>query len=127
MRLSAKPFTTGHRPTWAEIDLDALAANFQIVRERVGPEVKIMAVVKANAYGHGAVACARRLAVAGADWFGVALPEEGIELREAGIRQPILCLAGFWDGQASACIQHALVPVVYRIDMAEALDRAARA
>jgi len=114
------------RPTWAEIDLDALAANFQLVKDRVGPDVNVMAVVKANAYGHGAVQCARRLTQAGADWFGVALPEEGIELRNAGITRPILCLAGFWGEQATACLQHQLVPVVYRLDTIEALDRAAR-
>src|SRR5207253_7943831 len=114
------------RPTWAEINLQALADNFQAVRERVHTQVKIMAVVKADAYGHGAVECARHLAQAGADWFGVALPEEGIELREAGITNPILCLGGFWAGQEQACIQHNLVPVVYRLDMIRALDRAAR-
>jgi alanine racemase len=119
-----EPFA--QRPTWAEINLQALAENFQAVRERVHPNVKIMAVVKADAYGHGAAECARRLAGAGADWFGVALPEEGIELREAGIEQPILCLGGFWAGQEQACLQHKLVPVVYRPDMVEALDRAAR-
>jgi alanine racemase len=118
--------TTGHRPTWAEIDLSALAANFQIVRQLVGRDVKVMAVVKANAYGHGAVECARRLASEGADWFGVALPEEGIELRTAGIAQPILCLSGFWEGQQNACLRHNLVPVVYRTDMIETLDRAAQ-
>ena len=114
------------RPTWAEIDLDALAANYQVVRRHVGREVKVLAVVKADAYGHGAVRCAQRLAAEGADWFGVALPEEGIELRRAGIRQPILCLEGFWEGQAEACLAYRLVPVIYRLDMAEALDRAAR-
>jgi alanine racemase len=93
----------------------------------VGPDVSVMAVVKANAYGHGAVACARRLASEGADWFGVATPEEGIELRLAGITQRILCLGGFWEGQEGACIQHRLAPVVYRQDMFAALDRAARA
>lgn len=118
---------TAQRPTWAEIDLDALAANFHLVRELVGAGVKIMAVVKANAYGHGAVRCAQRLAGEGADWFGVALPEEGIELRRAGITQPILCLGGFWAGQEQSCIAHNLVPVVYRIDMIESIDRAARA
>jgi alanine racemase len=82
-----------------------------------------MAIVKANAYGHGAVECARRLANEGADWFGVALPEEGIELRAAGIEQPILCLAGFWPGQVGLCLQHKLTPVVYRLDMIDALDR----
>ena len=117
--------TTGHRPTWAEIDLNALAANFQIVRRLVDRDVKVMAVVKANAYGHGAVECARRLAAEGADWFGVALPEEGIELRTAGITQPILCLSGFWAGQQNSLLQHKLTPVVYRIDMFESLDRAA--
>jgi alanine racemase len=116
---------TGRRPTWAEIHLDALAANFRIVKERVGPKVAVMAVVKANAYGHGAVECARRFEAEGADWLGVALPEEGIELRNAGVTKPILCLAGFWRGQAAACIEHQLVPVVYRPDMVEALDRAA--
>lgn len=119
-----EPFA--RRPTWAEINLQALAANFQRLRERVRAQVKIMAVVKADAYGHGAMECARRLESEGADWFGVALPEEGIELREAGITKPILCLGGFWAGQAQVCIQHNLVPVVYRLDMIRALDRAAR-
>ena len=113
------------RPTWAEIDLNRLAANFNQVRKRVGSETKIMAVVKADAYGHGAIECARRLAAEGVHWFGVALPEEAIQLRAAGIAQPLLCLAGFWPGQAAACIQHKLTPVVYRLDMLEALDRAA--
>src|SRR6476619_2597392 len=114
----------GRRPTWAEIDLEALAANFQTVKLKVGPDVGVMAVVKANAYGHGAVQCAQRLAREGADWFGVALPEEGIELRAAGITQPVLCLAGFWPGQAAACIQNRLTPVVYRLEMIEALNQA---
>jgi alanine racemase len=116
----------GHRPTWAEINLDSLAANFHLVKKHVGPSINVMAVVKANAYGHGAIACARRLEREGANWFGVALPEEGIELRDAGISRPILCLAGFWEGQAELCLQHALVPVIYRLDMLEAIDRAAR-
>ena len=117
---------TAGRPTWAEIDLNALAANFHIVKDRVGPHVNVMGVVKANAYGHGAVECARRLELEGADWFGVALPEEGIELREAGLSKPILCLAGFWQGQAPACLQYNLTPAVYRLDVIEALNAAAR-
>jgi len=122
----ARALVSTHRPTWAEIDLDALAANFHVVKARVGPDVNVMAVVKANAYGHGAVECARRLEHEGADWFGVALPEEGIELRKAGIAKPVLCLAGFWGEQATTCLQHDLVPVVYRLDMIESFDRAAR-
>ena len=120
------PGLIGNRPTWAEIDLGALARNFHTVKAHVGPDVKVMAVVKANAYGHGARECARRLEAEGADWFAVALPEEGIELRQAGIVKPILCLGGFWQGQAAACLQQQLVPVVYRLDMLEALDRAAK-
>ncbi|HVF28810.1 MAG TPA: alanine racemase [Pyrinomonadaceae bacterium] len=118
---------SGQRPTWADIDLNALVANFHQVRRRVAPGVKVMTMVKANAYGHGAVTCARRLAAEGADWFGVAMPEEGIALRESGIRQPILCLGGFWEGQVGACVQYDLVPVVYRLDMTEALNTAAGA
>ena len=113
------------RPTWAQIDLDALASNFNLVRKHIDRTVKVMAVVKANAYGHGAVECARRLAAEGADWFGVALPEEGIELRSAGIERPILCLGGFWRGQEGACLQNHLTTVAYRLDMLWALNRAA--
>ena len=115
-----------YRPTWAEIDLNNLAANFRTIKQRVAPETKVMGVVKANGYGHGAVPCARRLATEGADWFGVATPEEGTELRDAGITQPILCLGGFWNDQSALCLQHRLTPVVYRIDMLRRLDQVAR-
>lgn len=118
--------SAGGRPTWAEIDLDALASNLREVRRVAGAGVRVMCVVKADAYGHGARACARRLEREGADWFAVALPEEGIALREAGVRQPILCLEGFWAGQASLCVQHRLTPIIFRRDVAEQFDRAAR-
>src|SRR5947199_8519152 len=85
-----------------------------------------MGVVKADAYGHGAAECARRLAVEGAEWFGVATPEEGFELRRAGVTQPVLSFGGFWNGQAEACLREKIVPVIYRLDMAEALNAAAR-
>ncbi len=117
--------TASGRPTWAEIDLNNLAANFKRIRDRVSPAARVMAVVKANAYGHGAVHCARRLVDEGADWFGVALPEEGNELRAAGVNQPVLCLGGFWQGQAELCVQQRLTPVVYRLDMIETLNQAA--
>lgn len=114
------------RPTRAEIRLDNLVANFEIVRHFIGDtSVRMMAVVKADAYGHGAAACAKRLEHL-ADWFGVALPEEAFELRENGIRQPILSLGGFWSGQEKLLLQHKITPVVYRLDMAESLNRAAR-
>jgi len=114
------------RPTWAEIDLDALAENLRVIRAEVGRDVSVMAAVKANAYGHGAVPCALRLEGEGIEWFGVAMPEEGIELRQAGVTKPILCLGGFWEGQQTACLQQRLTPVVYRLDMIETLDSAAR-
>jgi alanine racemase len=86
-----------------------------------------MAVVKANAYGHGAVECARALEATGADWFGVALVEEGIELRQAGITRPIFCLGGFWRGQADDLIAHDLTTAVYRLDQVEELNARAGA
>src|SRR5436853_7299381 len=113
------------RPTWAKIDLDALAHNFHLIRDRVGKEVKVLAAIKADAYGHGAVECARRLAAEGVDWFGVALPEEGIELREAGNTKSILCLGGCRNGQASASMQQRMTPGDYRLNKTEAIERAA--
>jgi alanine racemase len=86
-----------------------------------------MAVVKANAYGHGAVECARALEAINADWFGVALVEEGIELRRAGITRPIFCLGGFWRGQADDLIARDLTTAVYRLDQAEELNARAGA
>jgi alanine racemase len=118
--------TSFGRPTWAEIDLDALGQNFRVIRGHVGRKVRMMAAVKADAYGHGAEQCARRLQTEGIEWFGVALPEEGIELRESGITRPILCLAGFWEGQEALCLQNDLTAVVYRLDIIESLDHAAR-
>jgi len=110
------------RPTKATIDLDALSFNLRSVRSFIGHEIQVMAVVKADGYGHGAVECARRLSREGVDWFGVALPEEGFELREAGIREPILCLGSFWLGQESLIIEHRLTPVIFEIEKAVLLN-----
>ncbi|MCA1590849.1 MAG: alanine racemase, partial [Acidobacteria bacterium] len=117
--------STPNRPTWAEIDLTALAENFWSVRNFVGPEIAFMAIVKADAYGHGAVASARRLEREGADWLGVAIVEEGLELRRAGIAKPILCLGGSWPGQERALLQSLLTPAIFRIDAAERLNAVA--
>lgn len=118
---------TGRRPTWAEIDLDNLVHNFRVTSEAVGTGVEIMAAVKADAYGHGAVQCARALEEAGAAWFGVALPEEGLSLRDAGIAVPILCLGGFWEGQEESIIAHRLTPTVFRLDVLDRLNSVAGA
>lgn len=113
------------RPTWAEIDLDNLAANYHSVREFVGPGVECMAVIKADAYGHGSVECGLRLEREGVDWFAVATVEEGVELRDARITTPILVLGGFWPKQAGHGLNHDLVSAVFNMPQIEAIDRAA--
>src|SRR5215510_4954842 len=115
------------RPTWAEISLPALKHNYLTIRNHLSAPARLMAVVKADAYGHGAVECARALESIDADWFGVALVEEGIELRRAGITRPIFLLGGFWRGQADDAIERELTVAVYRLDQAEELNARAGA
>ena len=119
------PSTQIHRPTVAVIDLDNLAFNYRSSRAFIGRDVKHMAVVKAEAYGHGAIECSRRLEAEGVDWLGVALPEEGGELRAAGIETPILCLGSFWKGQEELLLDNRITPVVYQLDHAESMNSAA--
>lgn len=107
--------------------MPALKHNYLTIRNHLSAHAQLMAVVKANAYGHGAVECARALEEINADWFGVALVEEGIELRRAGISRPIFILGGFWRGQADTVIEHDLTPAVYRLDQAEELNARAGA
>jgi len=115
------------RPTWAEISLDNLIHNFSVTKAAMAEGVAIMPTVKADAYGHGAIECARALETAGAEWFGVALPEEGFMLRDAGIKAPILSLGGFWDGQEKSIITHRITPAIFRLDVLDRLDRTAGA
>lgn len=115
------------RPTRVEIDLDALCFNLRQVRQRIGPECEILAVVKADAYGHGARGVAPALAAAGADQFGVALVGEGLDLRRYGVQQPIVVLGGVFHGEESAILEHHLQPALYDLDVARQLDSAARA
>lgn len=110
------------RPTWVEISLPQLAENYRIIRNRVGPERAVLAVVKADAYGHGLVEVAQTLANVGVDWFGVTSADEGVELRREGISQPILLLTGFWEGEQSALTDFALTPAVYSEDQLSALE-----
>src|SRR5438046_380824 len=111
------------RPTEARIALDALAENFRQTKRFVGADLKYLAVVKADAYGHGAVQCSKRLEAEGIDWFGVALPEEGCELREAGIDRPILCMGSLFPGQEDIIVEHDLTPVIFDLDVAASLSR----
>ncbi|MBS1786801.1 MAG: alanine racemase [Acidobacteria bacterium] len=124
------PHLTNHRPTWAEISLQALTENYLTLKRHLavsGKPTPLMAVVKANAYGHGAVECARALEAVGTDWFGVALVEEGVELRQASITQPIFCLGGFWRTQGELILEHNLTPALFRLDLAEELNERAKA
>jgi alanine racemase len=113
------------RPTRAVIDLAALAHNLAEIRKHCSA-AEVYAVIKADAYGHGAVPVAQRLAAAGADGLCVALPEEGIELREAGIRLPILVLGGTYGRGAADTLAFGLTPVVHDIDQVAALHAAGR-
>lgn len=100
-----------NRPTVAEVDLDALLHNLAQAR-RLCPQARLLAVVKANAYGHGAVPVSVALEKAGVDFFGVSLVEEGVELRQAGVRGDILVLGGAYSDYAEI-VAHGLVPVVF--------------
>src|SRR3972149_6930811 len=93
-------------PCWAEISLSQLKENLGIVRRHVALERKILAVVKADAYGHGAVPVARALEQAGVDFLGVAAVSEGVELRQAGIRTPIIVLTGFFPGEEHELLEY---------------------
>jgi alanine racemase len=115
------------RPVWAEISLHAILHNLRAIRKQVGESRKILAVVKSNAYGLGAVPVAKALQKAGTEWFGVTCANEGVELREAGIRKRILILTGFWPGEEKRLIQNNLTPTVTRVDDLQHLERSARA
>ena len=112
------------RPTVAEIDLDAIRSNFRSVRRRVGRNVAIAAVVKANAYGHGSVPVTRALEQAGADTFGVAFAEEGAELREADVVRPIHVFTLPGAGQVSLYLTHDLEATVATMREARWLNAA---
>ena len=99
------------RPTWVEISLSKLRRNYERVRQLAGRR-KVMAVIKADAYGNGAVAVANCLAQCGADWFGVASVEEALDLRDAGITQPILLLGGLYLSDPADLIKFQLTPSI---------------
>lgn len=112
------------RPTVAHVDLGAVRHNVRALR---APDAELMAVVKANGYGHGDVPVARAALEAGAAWLGVALVEEGIRLREAGIEAPILVLTEFPPGSEKDALTASLTPTLYTERGLEALVEACRA
>lgn len=119
------------RPIWAEVSLGALTHNLRAIQQHVnpagkrGPRRKILAVIKSNAYGHGIVPVARALSKARADWFGVTCSAEGAELRESGIREPVLILTGFWAGEEQRILDNHLTPAIMRADQLRLLEKAA--
>lgn len=113
------------RPTRIRVDLDALSHNLRALRAHAG--VPVMAIVKANAYGHGLVPVARHLQAQGVDQLGVAFVEEGIALRRAGVRVPILVLGGIFAPQVSRFIAHDLEVTVSSLDKLRQVEAAAEA
>ena len=121
------------RPVWAEVSLGTLAHNLEAIRKYVNPPHekrktprKILSIVKGNGYGHGGPQVAKALEKAGSDWFGVTCTDEGIAVREAGVRKPILILTGFVPGEETRLLKHNLTAVVHRCDQLPLLERAAR-
>lgn len=118
---------TATRPTWAQVSLANLRHNFGAVQRHIGAGITVCGVVKADAYGHGAIECARALEEEGARWLGVTSLDEAIPLRDAGIRTRILLMTGFWRGEEEEIIRQQLTPTVWEPGQVELLERAALA
>ena len=114
------------RSTWAEINLRALSHNLGVVRKKIAREQKILAVVKADAYGHGLIPVAQTLSKDGVHMLGITQIEEGCELRKAGISTPILLMTGFVEEQIEALFQYNLTPVLHHAQFLPHLQRFAQ-
>ena len=112
------------RPAWIEIDLSALEENYKFIRSKINKNTKIAAVVKANAYGHGAVQVAKKLSQLGVEYFCVGSPDEGIELRNIGIKKPILVLAEVLASQFQDIIEGDLIQTAASLKTLKALNEA---
>src|SRR5262245_62968762 len=123
--MTATPASRPPRPTTFEIDLDAAGANVGAVRQLVGPERKIFAVVKADGYGHGAAELGAVFLAHGADALAVADLAEGIRLRRRGIAAPILVYPNALPEAAPAALAHGLIPTLVDLDGARAYAEAA--
>jgi len=113
--------------TWAEIDLDAITDNVRAFKRHVGPDVEVMAVVKANAYGHGAVPVARAALAAGATRLAVHRLIEGVELRQAGISAPVLVMGYTPPDGAELVLRWRLTPSLMTLEFAQAVSARANA
>jgi alanine racemase len=116
---------TATRPTWAQVSLANLRANFSAVQRHIGSGITVCAVVKADAYGHGATECALALEEEGARWLGVTSLDEAIPLRDAGVLARILLMTGFWRGEEEEIIRLKLTPTVWEPGQVELLEKAA--
>jgi Alr-MurF fusion protein len=114
------------RPSWIEVDTEAIAGNVQAIKRLIGEQVGLMAVVKADAYGHGAVAVSQIALLNGAEYLAVANLEEALELRDGGIDAPILILSYTPVYAVREAIRQRLTVTLYDLQMARAYDRAAR-
>ena len=112
--------------SWAEVDLSAITHNIKKLHQHLRSGTQLMAVVKKNAYGHGAVPVARSAVAAGAEWLGAHSLEEGLELRAGGITAPVLILGPILHSQADVVVEKKLTPAVIETGFASALDMAAQ-
>ena len=124
---SVLPPSVERRPyrSWMEVSLAQIAANFQSIRSVVGPGVEVMPVVKADAYRHGAVEVSRTLEAQGVQWLAVSNTEEGVALRDAGIRMRILVMADFLPFTRETMLDRELTPVIHSLADLKELDRLA--
>ncbi|MBV9085754.1 MAG: alanine racemase [Acidobacteriaceae bacterium] len=111
--------------SWVEVSRPQIAANFRAIRAVVGPDIEIMPVVKADAYRHGAVEVSRTLQEEGANWLAVSNTDEGVALRDAGIRTRILVMADFLPFTREPMLAYGLTPVIHRLEDISELDRLA--
>ncbi|MFA5114934.1 MAG: alanine racemase [Candidatus Omnitrophota bacterium] len=116
------PKIIGYRPTWAEINLKDLAHNFRRVKAMLRPGTKVMVCVKADAYGHGLVPVSKKLSSCGVDYLSVASIDEGIALRRAGIKKPILILGMILKTDARPLIEYNLSQTVCTLELASSLN-----
>ncbi|MFT3923693.1 MAG: alanine racemase [Myxococcales bacterium] len=112
------------RPTHLEVDLALLAQNYELIARHVAP-AQVMPILKANAYGHGAVAVAKKLEQIGAPYVGVAYLEEGLRLRQAGVQMPVLVMGGIVGSQVPRFLEHDLTLTASSIDKLTAIDECA--
>src|SRR4029077_9756093 len=111
---------------YAVISRRQIAANYHSVRAALGPSATVLGVVKANAYGHGALEVSRVLIAEGAQWLAVSTVEEGVALRRAGIAAQGLVMTGFLRYEWKALLEHGLTPVVHSLEDLAGLDEFAR-